>query len=101
MKRCATIKSLRIHADDNVLIALDAARIGDVTRDDQGEEISLVTEVPRYHKLAAVNLPKGTTIVKYGVPIGVSTQDISKGAHVHIHNLDSVDSMYEHVGGKE
>ena len=34
-------------------------------------------------------LKKGTTIVKYGAPIGVATQDIAPGDSMHIHNVTS------------
>ncbi|MDP1993088.1 MAG: SAF domain-containing protein [Syntrophales bacterium] len=34
-------------------------------------------------------MKKGDLIVKYGEPIGIATQDIRIGQHVHVHNLES------------
>jgi len=31
----------------------------------------------------------GEPVLKYGSPIGVASEDIPEGAHVHIHNLSS------------
>jgi altronate dehydratase small subunit len=39
------------------------------------------------HKFAAVFIPKGADIVKYGEVIGEATADIRPGEHVHVHNV--------------
>ena len=39
------------------------------------------------HKYAARPIARGETIVKYGFPIGVATEDIPENAHVHTHNM--------------
>lgn len=39
------------------------------------------------HKYAARDIAKGEKVIKYGYPIGVATEDISEGEHVHSHNL--------------
>ncbi len=39
------------------------------------------------HKYAARAIKKGEDVIKYGFSIGKATSDISKGAHVHSHNL--------------
>ena len=39
------------------------------------------------HKYALKDIKKGENVIKYGSPIGHATQDISKGEHVHVHNL--------------
>ncbi|GHS87142.1 altronate dehydratase [Synergistales bacterium] len=44
-------------------------------------------DVPSGHKIAGAPIAKGQTIIKYGHPIGVATQDIAEGAHVHEHNV--------------
>jgi (2R)-sulfolactate sulfo-lyase subunit alpha len=43
--------------------------------------------VPLGHKIALVDIARGQPVVKYNRPIGNSTQDIERGAHVHTHNL--------------
>src|SRR5438552_893010 len=44
-------------------------------------------EVPRGHKVAVRDLPSGAEVHKYGQLIGVATQPIRTGEHVHGHNL--------------
>lgn len=39
------------------------------------------------HKYADCDIKCGENIIKYGFPIGVATADITKGEHVHSHNL--------------
>lgn len=39
------------------------------------------------HKYAVRDIEKGEKIIKYGYPIGVSSENIKRGAHVHSHNL--------------
>lgn len=39
------------------------------------------------HKSAICDIKKGEKVIKYGYPIGVATEDIKKGEHVHSHNL--------------
>ena len=39
------------------------------------------------HKYAARDIKSGERIVKYGFPIGIATEDIREGEHVHSHNL--------------
>ncbi len=39
------------------------------------------------HKYAVRDIEKGEKIIKYGYPIGVASENIKKGDHVHSHNL--------------
>jgi altronate dehydratase small subunit len=49
-----------------------------------------VTERIKFgHKFAIRDIKKGNRIVKYGEPIGIATQDIRIGQHVHVHNVES------------
>jgi altronate dehydratase large subunit len=45
--------------------------------------------VPYGHKFALEAIPLGAQLIKYGQPIGRSTQPVAQGAHVHVHNLAS------------
>ena len=38
------------------------------------------------HKYARTDIPCGTKIIKYGMPIGSATGNIACGEHVHTHN---------------
>ncbi len=46
--------------------------------------------VPDGHKFALGPIPIGAPVVKYGVTVGRATADIAAGAHVHIHNMESL-----------
>ncbi len=53
-----------IHPDDNVKVNLDNG-----------------------HKYAVRDITNGERIIKYGFPIGIATEDIAEGEHVHSHNM--------------
>ncbi|WP_180898162.1 UxaA family hydrolase [Martelella soudanensis] len=69
---------LRLHAEDNVCIALADLKAGEAGA---GEAI------PRGHKMALTAIPQGAFVRKYGQIIGVATVDIAAGTHVHTQNL--------------
>jgi altronate hydrolase/galactarate dehydratase len=75
---------IRLHAADNVLIALKDHPAG---AEPDGSGITLADAVPRGHKIAAKAIPKGEKVVRYGQIIGQATKDIPAGGHVHIQNL--------------
>ncbi|AKH99234.1 SAF domain-containing protein [Hoeflea sp. IMCC20628] len=79
---------LRLHGDDNVLVALKTVDAGtSVTIDD--EPVKLAETIARAHKIAAKPIAAGDIIVKYGMPIGRATADIAVGRHIHVHNIRS------------
>jgi (2R)-sulfolactate sulfo-lyase subunit alpha len=58
-----------------------------------GQDLASVTaceNVPLGHKISIRDIKNGNKIVKYGHAIGVATQFIPAGAHVHIHNIQSL-----------
>ena len=69
-----------------------------------GDDVGVVTSarpgVPRGHKIALRDVPRGAQVRKYGQSIGVATRDISAGDHVHVHNLGMDLAEREHeLGG--
>ncbi|MEW9670881.1 UxaA family hydrolase [Ammoniphilus sp. 3BR4] len=81
--------AIRLDDRDNVAVAL---------RDVQkGEFIVLVTgivdqlraegDIPYGHKVALEFIPHGGAILKYGECMGVATEDIISGQHVHVPNV--------------
>jgi altronate dehydratase len=81
-----------IHEKDNVAIALEPLNAGakvSVEVQDRVEKIQLLSDIPMGHKFALKNMDEGEVVIKYGEPIGQSTAKISRGEHVHIHNLVS------------
>lgn len=39
------------------------------------------------HKYALCDIEKGSQVIKYGYPIGIATDNIKEGEHVHSHNV--------------
>ncbi len=75
---------IRLHPSDNVIIALKDLPAGAVL-----PEIGtpLAAAVPRGHKIATLAIPLGARVVRYGQIIGVATQAIAAGEHIHSQNL--------------
>jgi len=89
MKRDA----IAIKDGDNVATALRDLAAGETVSVGIGETVVAVTMVGPVefgHKLALGDLPAGRDILKYGEVIGRATENIPKGAHVHVHNIESL-----------
>ncbi len=75
---------LRLHDTDQIGVALrDLA---------PGEPLGIVAgavaeTIARGHKVALADLRRGEIVRKFGLPIGVASTAIARGAHVHTHNL--------------
>lgn len=55
--------------------------------------VTVSEDIPLFHKVAVVDIPKGDMVVKYGEYIGVATKDIKRGDWVHTHNCASADDV--------
>ena len=73
---------------DNVAIAKADIPAGTALQV-MGVTVRLEATMETGHKFAFKRISKGETIVKYGAPIGVATQDIAPGDSMHIHNITS------------
>ena len=88
----AKAKVIVINGKDNVATALESLRRGaEVVIEIQGsmEKITLVSDIPAGHKIALRDIRKGDSVIKYGEPIGESRAKITRGEHVHVHNVIS------------
>jgi altronate dehydratase small subunit len=86
------IAAIVIDEKDNVATALGPLKAGaDVSVEVRGrvEKTTLLSDIPMGHKFALKDIEKGAVVVKYGQPIGQSVVRISRGEHVHIHNVVS------------
>lgn len=91
--------AIRIHARDNVAVALRPLLAGEVA---QG--VTLRSDIVQGHKFALVPIASGAPVIKYGEPIGRATVDIAPGEHVHTHNLATAlagELAYTPHGGAE
>lgn len=72
---------LKVHPDDNVLVALTNLDKGAVVTY-EGEEYTLTEPVKAKHKFATVDLAAGDSIIMYGVLVGKAQQAIPKGGPI-------------------
>lgn len=79
---------LLLSEKDNVLVARANAAEGDRVTLETGP-VQLTRAIPMAHKIARHDIACGAPILKYGMPIGVATEAIRAGAHVHVHNIRS------------
>ncbi len=85
-------KAIVINERDNVATALELLRAGaivSVAVQGRIEKIALSSDIPMGHKFALNDMEEGAAVIKYGEPIGKSTQRIARGEHVHVHNVAS------------
>jgi len=76
--------ALRIHAADNVAVALI-----DLPAEQSVHGVVTRAPIPAGHKVALVSVAAGEQVVKFGQTIGRASRDIAPGDHVHTHNLVS------------
>ncbi|RPH42387.1 MAG: altronate dehydratase [Burkholderiales bacterium] len=86
---------IRLHADDNVLIARTEVAIGTAL----AEGLRSRSQVPAGHKIAARRIVRGEPILKYATTIGFAAADVEAGAWVHSHNVEfrEYDRDYAHA----
>lgn len=58
-----------------------------VTADNSDFRLTAKEDIPIGHKVALFDIKEGDTIWKYGQDIGKAVKSITKGAHVHVHNV--------------
>lgn len=83
------MKALRIESADNVAVAAQDTRKGDVLHF-AGGEVAALEDIGLGHKLAVEAIAQGELVRKYGVPIGRASTSIAAGAFVHSHNLEDI-----------
>ncbi|MGB8817804.1 MAG: altronate dehydratase family protein [Rhizobiaceae bacterium] len=86
---------IKLHAEDNVAIALDDLAIGETATDG----VVLTTSVAKGHKFTLVALKAGELVRRYGQVIGAASQAIAQGAHVHVNNLAMADQALDYAIG--
>lgn len=86
-------KVIKLGNEDNVATLTEQIEVNQtcaIVFQGEEEQLSAVSEIPFGHKIALHNIAKGWEIKKYNEVIGVASQDIQQGAHVHTHNLESI-----------
>ncbi len=90
-------KVLKIHPDDNVLVALTDLVKGQVVQWKE-EVILLPGDVPAKHKLSIGRLETGDPVYLYGVLVGRVTQPVETGGWLHTGNLRHDAAEYDYHG---
>ena len=85
---------LLVHHDgDNVgVVVVEGLKAGTemlcvITETNKDFKLKVNSEVPIGHKVALVDFKSGDSVIKYGQDIGKIVDKVSKGDHVHVHNL--------------
>ncbi|MFL6571280.1 MAG: UxaA family hydrolase [Burkholderiales bacterium] len=76
--------TIRLHADDDVVIARIEIQTGTLI---SKENVRAAVTIPAGHKLAVRDVAQGKPVRRYNQIIGFATRDIKAGEHVHVHNL--------------
>jgi altronate dehydratase small subunit len=87
------LSALVIDKKDNVATAvmpLEKGNAAKIAIDGKSVEIMVLQDIPFGHKLALTSIDKGTPIIKYGETVGLATEKIEKGEHVHVHNVEGL-----------
>lgn len=80
-----------VYETDSVGTALCHLHPGGITLLGEPGNLNLTIEedIPFGHKFALREISAGDPIVKYGARIGTATEAISRGHHIHLHNIRS------------
>ncbi len=73
-----TPRTVRLHADDPVLVAIDRIMPGTVV-----DGVKALAAIPKGHKMARVAIADGAPVRKFGQIIGFASRPIAPGEHVH------------------
>jgi altronate hydrolase len=84
---------LKVHPDDNVLVALTDLEQGE-TVTFEGEEFQLKDKVQAKHKFAINNLQPGEEVTMYGVLVGKAQVEIPRGGLISTENLKHAASSF-------
>jgi altronate hydrolase len=77
---------LRIHAKDNVAVALTNLKGGEQVTI-SARPLVLLSEIPAKHKFALENIPPGGEVIMYGVLVGKAAEKIRQGELITTQNL--------------
>ena len=76
-------RTVRLHADDPLVVACASLAPG---QEISSENVTVSRPIPSGHKVATRAIAKGENITKFGQLIGIATEDIAPGDHIHVHN---------------
>ena len=75
-------RSIRLAADDNVIVAVDQIPLGSSV-----DGVAARERIPRGHKMAVTAIAENEPVRKYGQIIGFASRSIAPGDWVHVQNV--------------
>ncbi len=93
--------TIRLHPDDNVVIAKTNLQAGIVLVLESGEQCIVQRFIPAGHKIALNEVDSGAAIRRYGQTIGFAAETILAGQHVHTHNVVSKEVELDYAFSSE
>lgn len=87
-------KVLKVHENDNVVVALTNLSKGE-TVSLNGEEFTLQDDITAKHKFVATDLNAGDSIIMYGVLVGKAQSPIKKGGLISTSNVKHAANDFE------
>jgi altronate dehydratase len=82
-------RCIALDPQDNVATAIEQLKVGEKVETEYGN-VALTQPIAYGHKFALRDIRKGDYVIKYGTQIGRAIADISKGQHVHVHNVEDI-----------
>ncbi|SMO97257.1 UxaA family hydrolase [Paracoccus laeviglucosivorans] len=89
-------KTIRLHPDDDVVIALEPLAAGSHI---ETEALPVLEPIPAGHKIATRDIPANGPIRRYNQVIGLATQPVRAGQHVHVQNVMMADVENDYAVG--
>jgi altronate hydrolase len=87
-------KVLKVHEDDNVVVALTNLSKGE-TVSLNGQDYTLLEDITAKHKFVAADLNAGDSIIMYGVLVGKAQSPIKKGGLISTANVKHAANDFE------
>ena len=93
-------KVIKIHPDDNLIVAIDNLEKGEKIILDN-KEITLTASIKQKHKFVQFDIEKDDPLLMYGVKVGIANKKILKGSPLTTENTDNAFNdkiIFENVG---
>lgn len=87
-------KTLVVHHNDNVIVALQDLKKGEAIVQD-GQQYILLEDIPAKHKFISKPVAKGGQVIMYGVLVGIAKADLPIGVRISTENLHHASSDYK------
>lgn len=85
---------LKVHPDDNVLVALQDLREGE-TVDYKGEAYVVLETIHAKHKFFTEDLIEGDSVIMYGTLVGKVQHDVKVGTRMNVDNVKHAAAPYQ------